>query len=240
MSVGVGLSCSSCVSPITEGSVYIAPEAFKSVKRFQKEYVLAAGDVVEIYVVNYPEVSRVTTIRPDGRISLPLIGDLDVAGNTFRELQDYLTARLGERLNNPEVYVIAVDVRKPMVYVVGEAKAPRPVSLREANTAAQAIAIAGGMNIRSDKQRVTLIRLDDEGYVTAQPLSSVMSGQAATYMALQQTLLKPDDILFIPESNRSQFSRAINDYVNQPLSGINSILGTWVNFKLVQEIDDNN
>lgn len=238
--ISLGFICTGCVNPVTETKVAIPPQEIKSVKRFDKQYVLAAGDAIEVYVVNYPEVSRVTTIRPDGRISLPLIGDIEVAGNTFNELQRYLTQHLSQRLNKPEVYVIAVDIRKPMVYIVGEAIAPRPISLREASTAAQAIAIAGGMNSRSSKKHVTLIRLDEEGYLTAKPISSTYDGQAAPYVALQQTLLEADDILFIPESNRSQFVRAINDYVNQPLNGINSILGTWVNFKLIEEIDDNN
>ena len=207
-----------------------------SLQKFRKEYVIGPGDSIEILVQRAPEVSRTVLVRPDGVITLPTLGDVPAAGKSFPELHDDLVQRLSERLNQPEVDIIALDLPPAVVYVVGEVAAPRAVPLRTARTAAAALAQTGGFRV-SARRCAVLIRLQDDGRLAAIPLVADKSGTAEAYLSLDATILRADDILVVPEGARSQFTRFIDDFINKPLNGINSMLGTYVNYRLAEELD---
>jgi hypothetical protein len=78
------------------------------------------------------------------------------------------------------------------------------------------------------------VRLSEDGYIRAIPVDSKIGGQPGPYIALRAALLQPDDIVFVPENNRSQVGRFIDDIINRPFSGVNSILGTYVNFRVIE------
>lgn len=231
----------SCVSARADvESIDVGPEVVRSATRFRKEYVLAAGDQIEIHVRRFPEVSRTVMIRPDGMISLPLIDDVPAAGRTLRTLDDELTALLGQRLVDPEVTVIAMSIRQPVVFVTGDVtNNATVVPLRDAPTAMQAITFAGGLRRSAAARDVTIIRLAEDGHLLALPVSVEGGGQPAPALALSRTILAADDIIFVPESGRSQIARILDDFVNRPLAGLNAIVGTYVNFELVRELNQN-
>jgi polysaccharide export outer membrane protein len=232
--IGVG---SSCVRPLARPTqAPIPPQVVRSATRFRKEYVLAPGDQIEVAVRRAPEVSRTITIRPDGNISLPLVQDVAAAGLTPKELADRLTQRFSQRLVNPEVSVIPTQVRQPVVYVIGDVTAPSAVPLRDAPTAIQAITVAGGLKRTGVTKEISVIRLSDEGYVQSIQVPVEVRGQPGAYMALRSTLMQPDDVIFVPESGRSQATRIIEDFINRPLVGINSIAGVYLNFRFVQAL----
>lgn len=235
--VGLTVLCS-CVSPEASGDMDVAPGVVESAQRYRKEYILAAGDVIDVVVGRTPEVSRTCMIRPDGYISLPILDDVKAAGRTVSELDAALTELLSKRLVEPEVAVIATVVRQPMVYVYGEVGAPQPVALRDATTAAQAIAHAGGLTYSSARNSVAIIRLTEEGRLRAYTITTDVHGQPAPYMALQAMLLQPDDLIVVPESDRSQMVRFIEDYINTPLGGINSLLTPYFQFRLIEEVSN--
>lgn len=232
------LAAVGCVSPtISQEKLAVEPQVISSAARFRREYVLAPGDQIEIVVRRAPELSRVLVIRPDGYVSLPLLDEVRAAGLTPRELDEHLTATLAGRLIEPEVAVIAQQVRQPVVYVTGEVNSNASiVPLRDAPTAAQAVAAAGGL--RRSAAQITILRLDEEGYLLAIPVNPVAQGQPATYAALRMTLLQPDDVVFIAESDRSQVGRLLEDFVNRPLLAMNALVGTYVNYRLAEEIAD--
>lgn len=207
-----------------------------SLRKYRKEYVISPGDQLEILVQRTPEVSRTVVVRPDGRITLPTLGDVVAAGRSFEELDRELTGLLGRRFQNPEVDVIAIDVAPAVVYVVGEVASPRPVPLRTARTAAEAVAQTGGFRTTA-RRAAFLVRLGEDGRLSATPLRSEKTGAAAAYLTLESTLLRADDILVVPESARSHFGRFVDDFINKPLSGLNSILGLYVNYKLTEQLD---
>ncbi len=235
--VGVA-ALSSCESPQASADLEVSPIVLESLTRYRKEYVLAAGDVIDVVVRANPVVSRPCAIRPDGYISLPLLDDVMAEGLTVPALDAKLTELFSKRLVDPEVTVIAATVRQPMVYVLGEVGAPRPVPLRDATTAAQAIAQAGDMTVAAARNSVAVIRLTEEGRLRAFTVTTVVEGQPAPYMALQAMLLQADDLIVVPESDRSQMVRFINDYVNTPLSGVNSVLTPYFQFRLIEELDE--
>ena len=216
--------------------VQVANETAYSLRKYRKDYVISPGDQLEILVHRVPELSRNVVVRPDGMITLPTLGDIRAAGRSFAEFDQDLTTLLGRRLQAPEVDIIAIDVAPAVVYVVGEVTAPRPVPLRTARTAAEAVAQTGGFRIAA-RHGAYLIRLQEDGRMAAIPLHDGKFGAASAYLTLETTLLQPDDILVVPESARSQFTRFVDDFVNKPLSGLNSIMGVYVNFKLTEQLD---
>ncbi len=212
----------------------VPPDAALSTARFRKEYVLASGDQLDVLVRRVPEVSRQVVIRPDGNISLPLINDVKASGLTVPEVDAELTARFSSRLLNPEVNIIPLSVRQPMVYVAGDVTNVVAVPFREAPTAMQALAYAGGFKRSAATKDVSLIRLTDDGHIRAIPLEVQSKGQPGVYMSLRETALQPDDILFVPESKRSQVGRFIDDFINKPVNGLNSLVSSYVNFRFIQ------
>jgi protein involved in polysaccharide export with SLBB domain len=209
----------------------VAPEIIRSSVRYQKEYLLAEGDQIEVSVWRTPEVSRTVLIRPDGYISLPLMQETKAAGLTPRELADKVQVALSNRLVKPEVNVIPMTVRQPMVYVLGDARTPGAFPLRNAVTAAQAIALAGGTLRSANEDYITVIRLSGDGYLEAFPLigaspASAPSSGPSPFMSMAATQLKADDIIFIPESGRSEAARAVNDLL-APFT-------IYLNYKLLQ------
>lgn len=196
--------------------------------RYQKQYLLAAGDQLDIVVWRTPEVSRSVVIRSDGQISLPLVQDVAAAGLTTRELADKLTHLLSERLLNPQVNVVPTVVRQPMVYVMGDVGNPAAVPLRNAATALQALAAAGGVRKSGREADVTVIRLMEDGHLRAYALQNANDGQPAPYLTLAATPLQADDIVFVPENGRSQVSRFLDDIVLKPLQA-------FLTFRLISQ-----
>ena len=204
--------------------------------RYRKVYVVTPGDHLDILVRRVPEASRTVTVRADGRITLPMVNDVTVAGYTTDEVHAQLTNLFAKRLVNPEVTVIAAQPHEPTIYVGGEVNVPGAFPVRNAATAVQAITLAGGLKRTAASRSIVIIRLGDDGALQRLLVQAPSHRQSAPYEALATTRLLPDDIIFVPESGRSEVGRFIDDFINRPLQGVNSVLGTYVNFKLVQYI----
>ncbi len=228
-----------CVSPRPSvDKVSVAPQVIKSRDRFRKEYVFAPGDSLEVYVRDHPEASRTVVVRPDGFITIPLARDVQAAGLTPMEVTDKLTAALLARgVRSPDVTVIAAAVRQPSVYVIGDVNNNAAVvPLRDAPTVIQAVTLAGGLRRTAATGDIAIIRLGADGYLRAMPIETKVKGQPSVYMAMSTTLLQADDVIFVPESGRGQIARMLEDYVNRPLLGVNSILGLYVNYRLIRTL----
>jgi polysaccharide export outer membrane protein len=227
-----------CESPRASGPVRAPEQVVQSAARFRKEYVLAPGDAIEVVLVRTPNLTRVCAIRPDGYISLPMVGEVKAAGMTIPDLGKDLEKRYAARLVDPEVTVVAQAVRQPVVFVLGEVGAPTPVALRDAPTAAQALARVGGFKHTADRRRIAIIRLEDDGVIRARVIEPPVTGQPAAYMALAAETLQADDIIFVPENDIAQFGRYVDDLVNKPLSGINSAFTPYFQIKTIQLLED--
>lgn len=225
-----------CESPSTTEEVTIEPEVTESLRRYEKVYVLHPGDGVDVLVRGNDAVTRSVIIRPDGYLSLPLLGDVEAEGHTVPQLTEKLTRLFSERLVDPEVTVIATQVREPMVYVLGEVQQPQPVPHRSAQTAAQAIATCGGFSPTAHEHAVAIIRLTDEGHLRAYTIPVEIEGKPAPYLVLQSKLLQPDDIVYVPPSDIAQVNRFIDDHINKPLTGVNSVLSPAANFLFIREL----
>jgi polysaccharide export outer membrane protein len=218
-----------------------SPEVVKSLNRYTREYILQPGDQIEVTVFRVPDASRTVVVRSDGKVSLPIVREVRAAGLTVPAFTEDLEHRYGERLVDPDVSVSVINPREARVFVLGEVVKPGPIAYRTVATAAQAIAEAGGIARTGSQTRVALVRLDDEGYLVGQAIGAdprdPVRGDAGFYVALQQMVLQPGDLIIVPESGRSEFVRAVNDFVTTPVGALNQLLTPYYQFKLLSLLD---
>jgi polysaccharide export outer membrane protein len=130
------------------------------------DYRLGAGDKLRIEVYKDQQLSQSLQIRPDGKITMPLIGDIVAVELTPIELRDRIAAALKEYVTNPVVTVIVVEAVASNVYVMGEVLKPGPVPLQGPLTALQAIAIAGGFKDFANTKDIRILRRSRTGVET--------------------------------------------------------------------------
>ena len=121
-------------------------------------YRIGPEDVLQVAVWNNDTLSRTALVRPDGKISLPLLNDVPAAGLTPVELRDDLLRRLGSYMPNPEVSVIVTDVRSFKVTILGQVPRPDRYVLKSSATVMDIIAMAGGFTEFADRSRVVVLR----------------------------------------------------------------------------------
>jgi polysaccharide export outer membrane protein len=134
-----------------------------SPKHVQDDYVIGPSDVLAINVWKDPELSRTVPVRPDGKISLPLIGELQVSGLTTLNVQQIVTQKLREYISDPEVAVIVQEVKSRTYTVLGKVVKPGSYALAKPTTVLEAIAVAGGFLDFAKKNKISIIRPTDKG-----------------------------------------------------------------------------
>src|SRR5882724_2187710 len=122
------------------------------------EYRVGPGDKLRIEVYKDPQLSQSVQVRPDGKITLPLIGDLDATNHTPIELRDTITKSFKEYITNPTVTVIVVEALASKVYVMGEVTHPGTMDLHGPTTILQALAMAGGFKDFANTKDVKVLR----------------------------------------------------------------------------------
>ena len=124
------------------------------------EYRIGPEDLLQISVWKNETMSRTVPVRPDGKISLPLLNDVHAAGLTALELRDVLTQKLADYIPNPEVSVIITEVRSFKVSVIGEVLKPGRFELKSWSTVLDALAMAGGFSPFAARSRIVILRPD--------------------------------------------------------------------------------
>ena len=127
------------------------------------DYRLATGDKLRIEVYKDPQMSQSLQIRPDGKITLPLVGDVPAAGKTSAELRDELATSLKEYINNPVVTVIVVETVPQFVHVMGEVNSPGPQAIGRELSILQALSTAGGFKDFANKKSILVLRKGPRG-----------------------------------------------------------------------------
>ena len=124
-------------------------------------YVIGAQDVLDINVWKEPDVSRVVPVRPDGKISLPLLNDVQAAGLTPDQLAAKVTEDLKKYVTNPQVTVIVTAINSQRVYILGEVTRPGAFPLLPGMTVLQALSSAGGFTQFAKVKNIFVRRLQD-------------------------------------------------------------------------------
>ncbi len=157
------------------------------------DYRLSIGDKLRIEVYKDQQLSQSVQIRPDGRITLPLLGDVMAAGLTPTALRDRLTSSLKEYITTPVVTVIVVEATPPTVFVMGEVKTPGPQPVRGQMTVLEALSMAGGFLDFAKTSDIRVLRKGPTGTETIKfNYKKAINGDGETI------LLRPGDVVVVP------------------------------------------
>lgn len=176
-------------------TVIIARAEKKILPIGSKQYIMGPEDVIEVLVWREDDLSKEVTIRPDGKVSLPLIGDIQAAGLTTENLKETITKRLKEFIDNPTVSVIVAQINSMRIFIQGEVMTPGVYQLRNYTTVLQAISLAGGFNEWAKRKEIIIIR-DVEGVRWRIPVDyeKIISGKDID----QNIILERGDTIIVP------------------------------------------
>ncbi len=160
------------------------------------DFVIGLGDVLQINVWKEPDVSvENVTVRSDGKISIPLVKEVFASGLSPLQLEDVLTQKLRQYINNPVVTVIVLQIRSQRIFIVGNVAASGMLPLEPGLTVMQAIGLAGGVTEFARRKKIFVLR-EVGGQAQKIPFdySAVLSGKSPEL----DFELKPGDTIFIP------------------------------------------
>ena len=144
-------------APAPAGAMEASAEA-APVQDLDPNYILGTDDGITVHVWKEPTISGPLTIRPDGRISLPLVGDLRAAGLTPMALATEIADGLKKFINDPSVTVTVTAVNSRKIFFIGEVLRSGPVPMTREMTMLQAISAAGGLTPYANKHKIYILR----------------------------------------------------------------------------------
>jgi polysaccharide biosynthesis/export protein len=160
-------------------------------------YRIGAGDVIQIVVWKESEASvPEATVRADGKISMPLIREVEAAGLSIAEFEKSLEEKLGKFIVDPAVTVVARHINSKKVYMVGAVKNEGPIALNRPLTVLQALNEAGGVTDYAKKKKIYILR-NEAGHQVKLPFDyqAVLRGERLE----QNRMLLPDDTVVVPQ-----------------------------------------
>ena len=173
----------------------MASDAPKKAATTDPNYVIGAQDVLDISVWKEPDVSRVVPVRPDGKISLPLLNDVQAAGLTPSQLAAQITDNLKKYVTTPQVTVIVATINSQRVYILGEVTRPGAYPILPGMSVLQALSSAGGFT-QYARVKSIFVRRFENGKEVKYPFSykDVINGKKPE----QDILLKAGDTIVVP------------------------------------------
>lgn len=123
-----------------------------------EEYRIGPEDMLDITLYGHPDLARVVPVRPDGRISLPLVNEVAVSGLTPQQLREILIPKFTPFLPNPEVSIIVREIHSFKVSVLGNVRTPGRFELKSRATVLDAIALAQGLTEFAERRRIVVLR----------------------------------------------------------------------------------
>lgn len=190
------------------------------------DYILHQGDMVSIDVFGYPELSfpntghlEGITIRPDGKMNYPFLGEIAVQGLTVKELSKLLSDRLVELYVNPVISVNVMRFGTERIYVLGEVNLPGSYELDKSRNLLDAIGAAKGWTKDAAKKKVYVIRKNQKGEppLRINLLSLLNEGDTSKNIQLQQ-----GDVVYLSENHRIDFARDVVPLINA------AYMVTWI------------
>jgi polysaccharide biosynthesis/export protein len=159
-------------------------------------YVIGVDDVLAINVWKEAEVSRSVPVRSDGKISLPLVGELTAGGQTPLQLEQEITKRLANYISEPEVTVIVQDSKSQKINIMGMVARPGSYMLTGSATVLDAIAMAGGFKDFAKQKSIYVLRENGDGTEKRLPFNykEVIKGRNSE----QNVRLLPRDTVVVP------------------------------------------
>ncbi|MEA3560292.1 MAG: polysaccharide biosynthesis/export family protein [Candidatus Omnitrophota bacterium] len=182
------------------------------------EYTIGEADVLYVHIWQEETLSREVIVRPDGRISFPLAGDITTAGLTFPQLKEELTKRLKGYIKYPVVSISLKKLGGEKVIVLGEVSAPGVYSVTGKKTVLEAVALAGGITPHAVPSSTILIR---GGFSNPKGKRINLARAINKADMSQNVVLQPEDVIYIPK----KFIANVNYTLTQILGPISQGLG---------------
>ena len=164
------------------------------------QYVIGPGDTVQVFVWRNPELTVTVPVRPDGKISTPLVEDVIAVGKTSSQLAREVERVLGEYIRSPQVNIIVTNAASAysQIKVIGEVASPQSVPYREGITAMDVVLAVGGLTAFAAGNRAKIIRKTEDGKpkeIKVKLESLLRKGKIA-----ENQPMYPGDVLVVPQS----------------------------------------
>ncbi|HWZ81744.1 MAG TPA: polysaccharide biosynthesis/export family protein [Terriglobales bacterium] len=197
IAVSVQAQSGTAPQPATAPAGKVAAESHPPDKAHSDDaYTIGANDVLAINVWKEPDITRSVPVRSDGKISLPLAGELQASGQTPRQLEDEITKRLKNYISDPEVTVIVTESKSQKINILGMVARPGTYLLSGSTTVLDAIAMAGGFKDFAKQKSIYVLRTNPDGTQKRFPFNykEVIQGKS-----LEQNIrLQSGDTVVIP------------------------------------------
>lgn len=171
------------------------------------EYIMTPGDQLQIYVLGHPDISSTRantdsayTVRPDGKLNFPLVGEIDVNGLTVYEFTQLLTKELSEYIINPNITVNVAKLGTTRVFVMGEVSKQGMYELTKSHRVMDALGAAGGFTQKAAKKDIYLVRnvgTPEENVQKLNILNYMKKGDLSQNLVLQE-----GDCLFLTSNHK--------------------------------------
>ncbi len=196
--IGLILLCGSTpsVSPQTEKEILLKKESQAEVLADSSNYVIGPEDILYIHVWKEEHLSKTVPVRMDGKISLPLIDEVQAAGLTPLQLKELLMKKLKEFVDIPNISVMVMEANSFKVYVSGQVKKPGVYRLRSETSLLQIIPMAGGFTDWANPKKILIIRKEDgkEKRITVN-YKKIVKGEDPQ----SNIILKAGDTIIVPD-----------------------------------------
>ena len=179
-----------------------------------EEYIMTPGDQLQIYVLGHPDISSTRansdssyTVRPDGKLNFPLVGEIDVNGLTVYEFTNLLTKELSEYIINPKITVNVAKLGTTRVFVLGEVKNQGMYELTKSHRVLDALGAAGGFTEKAAKKSIFLVRnrgTAEENVQKLNILNYMKKGDLS-----QNLVLHEGDCLFLTSNHKVTLADAL-------------------------------
>jgi polysaccharide export outer membrane protein len=206
----LGFLCLAAGCASSQGNIEEAGALTAGLKQAPVVYTIQPGDQLDIKFFYNPELNESVIVRPDGKISLQLIDEIQAAGLQPAELDRQLTDLYAHELRKPELTVIVRSFTRQRVYVGGEVNTPGLIALPAGMTALQAVFQSGGFKETANPAETLVIRKgsNDKPIPLRINLVAVMNAHGGNDLQLQ-----PDDIVHVPKTAIANVNKFIDEYI---------------------------
>lgn len=166
-------------------------------KKVIDEYYVAMGDILSIEVWRVPDMTRKIAVRPDGRISLPLAGDLPVVGLSLVEIRELITEKLKDYIKNPQVTITVDKFGGRKFIILGRIKSPGVYRFDSEISLIESIALAGGFNDDARSGKIMIIRGDIHKQPQVKMISASVENILKRGMLSENLTVLPNDIIYV-------------------------------------------
>jgi len=171
--------------------------ADKSLLIVTPDYIIGPEDILEITVWKNADLSKQVQVRPDGRISLPLLGDISAVAKTPVQLTEEISVGLRAYMENPTISILVKEVQSYQIYVLGEVNKPGKYPLKSKTTLLQGITVAGGFTPMAARNKIVVFRFTKDGEGQTK-LKASYDDIVVRDGSSQNIELKPGDQIVVP------------------------------------------